>query len=310
MGCVRQQPAREVLQPDTAGPHAAAGGRRVLAPSRRRHGPRARDAARRRGQAMMDRVREWLQRARAHVRRDALDADLRDELASHIQLATDEHIARGVPPDEARRLALVALGGCQPGGGAAPRFARPADRRRVDAGRATRASHDAAGTGLRDDRRPDPRPRHRRQHRGVQRRQHSPAAAAAVSRPRTGSPGSRPDATPSRRAVTPAGSRASPTPWTRSRSSSGTPSFQPLDGYNPFFGDTEFTMTGTREPQPVAAVWCRGQLLPDAGRPARTRPPLHPGRMPEGRAARSSSAHAFWQRHFNGDRAWSARRSG
>ena len=47
-------------------------------------------------------------RARAERERE-----LHDELESHLQLDVDERIARGVPPDEARRQALLALGGLE-----------------------------------------------------------------------------------------------------------------------------------------------------------------------------------------------------
>jgi hypothetical protein len=39
------------------------------------------------------------------------DANLREELDHHVQLATDENVRRGMPADEARRQALVASGG-------------------------------------------------------------------------------------------------------------------------------------------------------------------------------------------------------
>ena len=39
------------------------------------------------------------------------DDDLRDELASHIEMETAENLRRGLPPDEARRQALLASGG-------------------------------------------------------------------------------------------------------------------------------------------------------------------------------------------------------
>ena len=53
------------------------------------------------------RLLEWLHRGRA-------DADLRDELASHVDHLTDEYIRRGRTPAEARRAALLDFGGIEP----------------------------------------------------------------------------------------------------------------------------------------------------------------------------------------------------
>ena len=46
-------------------------------------------------------------RVRAFFRREALDRDFAQELESHIQLLTEEHVQRGMSYDEARRMALV-----------------------------------------------------------------------------------------------------------------------------------------------------------------------------------------------------------
>jgi putative ABC transport system permease protein len=43
--------------------------------------------------------------------RGAVEADLRDELAACVDLLTDERVRAGEPPDEARRRALIAVGG-------------------------------------------------------------------------------------------------------------------------------------------------------------------------------------------------------
>ena len=40
-----------------------------------------------------------------------LDADFDDEVAAHLDLLTEEHIRRGLPPDEARRQAILRFGG-------------------------------------------------------------------------------------------------------------------------------------------------------------------------------------------------------
>src|SRR5262249_15698380 len=41
------------------------------------------------------------------------ESDLRDEIESHVRMQTDEAVRRGVPPDEARRQAILDLGGIE-----------------------------------------------------------------------------------------------------------------------------------------------------------------------------------------------------
>ncbi|HZD51952.1 MAG TPA: permease prefix domain 1-containing protein, partial [Woeseiaceae bacterium] len=45
----------------------------------------------------------------SHARR--FDADLRAELESHLNMQIEDNLRRGLPPDEARRQALLAAGG-------------------------------------------------------------------------------------------------------------------------------------------------------------------------------------------------------
>ena len=54
-----------------------------------------------------------LRRVHALFRSGPLDRRLDAELAAHIELATDDNIERGMTPAEARRAALVSLGGLQ-----------------------------------------------------------------------------------------------------------------------------------------------------------------------------------------------------
>jgi predicted permease len=49
----------------------------------------------------------------AFFRRRTLDADLDAELRSHLEMETDRNLRRGLPPDQARREALLALGGLE-----------------------------------------------------------------------------------------------------------------------------------------------------------------------------------------------------
>jgi putative ABC transport system permease protein len=58
-------------------------------------------------------LREAFHRLRSFFRKDPLDRELEEELASHVQLAVDENVARGMTRDEARRQALIWFGGVQ-----------------------------------------------------------------------------------------------------------------------------------------------------------------------------------------------------
>lgn len=62
---------------------------------------------------MLDRLRETSARFRAWLRPSQLDRELDDELQAHVAMAIDDEIARGTPPDEARRRALARIGGVE-----------------------------------------------------------------------------------------------------------------------------------------------------------------------------------------------------
>ena len=53
--------------------------------------------------------RTWTRVLGSLFRRNA-DGDLAEELESHIQLLTDEHLRRGLPPEEAHRRAALRFG--------------------------------------------------------------------------------------------------------------------------------------------------------------------------------------------------------
>ncbi len=63
---------------------------------------------------MIDTLREWLGRCLASFRRKRMDGELDAEMQAHLQFAIDENIRRGVPPEEARRLAHIGFGGIEP----------------------------------------------------------------------------------------------------------------------------------------------------------------------------------------------------
>src|SRR6185437_10149232 len=65
------------------------------------------------GGECMSLARRMLARVWAFVRRAPLDDDLDDELAVHVEMATEDYVSRGIPRGKARRLALVSLGGVE-----------------------------------------------------------------------------------------------------------------------------------------------------------------------------------------------------
>ena len=56
-------------------------------------------------------VRQNLQRCLSLLRAPQLDGELEAEVAAHLQLAIEENLRRGMPAAEARRQALLRLGG-------------------------------------------------------------------------------------------------------------------------------------------------------------------------------------------------------
>jgi predicted permease len=60
---------------------------------------------------MMNWFRESFHRIRSYFGRTQLDRDLDDEMATHLDLAIEENLQRGMSPDEARRQALIRFGG-------------------------------------------------------------------------------------------------------------------------------------------------------------------------------------------------------
>src|SRR5690348_14216826 len=62
---------------------------------------------------MMDRFWQSLQRLFSFFRRAQLDGDLDVEMSSHLELAIEENLRRGLSHAEARRQALLRFGGPQ-----------------------------------------------------------------------------------------------------------------------------------------------------------------------------------------------------
>ena len=59
---------------------------------------------------MFDRLRAALRRALGFRRREEMEGRLSDEVRFHIDMAVQHNLRAGMPPDEARRVALVAFG--------------------------------------------------------------------------------------------------------------------------------------------------------------------------------------------------------
>lgn len=62
---------------------------------------------------MRHHLREYAARLVSWLRANRLDQELQDELDAHLAMAIDDEIARGTPPDEARRRALAGIGGIE-----------------------------------------------------------------------------------------------------------------------------------------------------------------------------------------------------
>ena len=61
----------------------------------------------------MRRLRVWASRIADLFRRTRREQELADELESHLQLHIDDNLRAGMTPAEARRVALVKLGGIE-----------------------------------------------------------------------------------------------------------------------------------------------------------------------------------------------------
>jgi predicted permease len=58
-------------------------------------------------------LREWLEKFRGLFHKRALEEELDAELASHLDLATEEYLERGMTLEEARRMARIRMGGME-----------------------------------------------------------------------------------------------------------------------------------------------------------------------------------------------------
>src|SRR6185295_203782 len=107
MGRFRKQPQGEVLQTHTLGPQTTrTRNERMESDDRNR-----RPISHARGGAVMRQLRAWLLRFKGLFLKDARERELADELESHLQMHIDDNIRAGMSPQEARRRAMMKLGG-------------------------------------------------------------------------------------------------------------------------------------------------------------------------------------------------------
>ncbi|MGH9447138.1 MAG: permease prefix domain 1-containing protein [Terriglobia bacterium] len=62
---------------------------------------------------MTEFIREWSGRLRSFFRKRELERDLENELSSHIEMAAEENLRRGMTPEDARRQELIRFGGVE-----------------------------------------------------------------------------------------------------------------------------------------------------------------------------------------------------
>jgi predicted permease len=78
-------------------------------------------------------------------------------------------------------------------------------------------------------------------------------------------------------------------------------SFQSLTSYNPFFGNSEYTLTGRGEPQPVAGVMVAENFFQTLGVKPILGRPFVPEECQKGGRPAVLLSYGFWQRQFGGD---------
>src|ERR1035441_5295307 len=109
VGRVRQQPQSQVLPPDQGGAQAAGVGNTPVAADYRNHRPLFRAA----GRGVMRILRRTWKRLTGTCGSPRRERELSAEMEAHLQMQTEDNLARGLSPDEARRQALLKFGGVE-----------------------------------------------------------------------------------------------------------------------------------------------------------------------------------------------------
>ena len=126
----------------------------------------------------------WL-RLRSLFRREAVDAELEEELRSHLERQIAQNIAAGMSCEEARYAALSQIRGRGPSPGAVPRHAQCKLVARPSSGYPIWTAHAAQVSRIHRRGRSYARPRNRRQHRHLQHGQRVSAPLSTGARRRT-----------------------------------------------------------------------------------------------------------------------------
>ena len=122
--------------------------------------------------------RAW-QRCSAFFRKKGLDADIEAEIAAHLEMAIEENMLRGLSEAEARRLALVSMGGIEQAKDL-HREARGLMKLDIILQDAIHLAHTGPRPRIHHRRSLHPCSRNRGQRSCVQRGQHASAAAASL----------------------------------------------------------------------------------------------------------------------------------
>src|SRR5687768_11585041 len=107
MGNLRKQSQGKILSSDQRGSKATRQGNTPMGPDQRNC--RALPQPGRRSR--MKPLRRWLARLNGLFQKNRQDADFAQELESHLQMHIDDNLRAGMPPDEAKRQAIIKLGG-------------------------------------------------------------------------------------------------------------------------------------------------------------------------------------------------------
>ena len=132
----------------------------------------------------MRRLLAWMNRVAGMFRTDRRERELADEIESHLQLHTDDHLRRGLSPDEARRAARAGPWRRRISQAAVSRAAGAALAGASGPRRALRRAHAASHGGADLGRADDALHRHRRAHVHVQHDQGLDSRTAALCGPR------------------------------------------------------------------------------------------------------------------------------
>jgi hypothetical protein len=130
----------------------------------------------------MRQLRAFLRRLTGLLPNPAAERDLSEEIESHLRLHTDDNLRAGMSPEEARRAAILRLGGVEPIKEALAGPPQPPVGRNAAAGPPLLSAPVASQCRLHHHSPPDAQPWHVRRHCYLRLRRRSPHQTAALSR--------------------------------------------------------------------------------------------------------------------------------